>query len=33
MIRELPSAFCEIATLIFFGWTIYFISKLIMGAA
>jgi hypothetical protein len=33
MIRELPSAIRDIATLTFFGWTIYFISKLIMGAA
>jgi hypothetical protein len=33
MIRELPSAFCDIATLLAFGWTIYFISNLIMSAA
>lgn len=33
MIRELPSAFCEIAALIFFGWTIYILANLIMSAA
>jgi hypothetical protein len=33
MIRELPSAFIEIATLMAFGWTIYFLANLIMGAA
>jgi hypothetical protein len=33
MIRELPSAFCEIATLLVFAWTIYFLANLIMGTA
>jgi hypothetical protein len=30
MIRELPSAFCEIATLMFFGWATYFLSNLLV---
>jgi hypothetical protein len=33
MIRELPSAILEIAGLLFFGWTIYFLANLIMSAA
>jgi hypothetical protein len=33
MIRELPSAIRDIATLMFFGWTIYFLANLIMSAA
>jgi hypothetical protein len=33
MIRELPSAIFEIATLLVFAWTIYFLAKLIMSAA
>jgi hypothetical protein len=33
MIRELLDALMEIATLMFFGWTIYFLANLIMSAA
>jgi hypothetical protein len=33
MIRELPSAIRDIATLMAFGWTIFFIAHLLMGAA
>jgi hypothetical protein len=33
MIRELPTAIRDIATLTFFGWTIYFLAHVIMGLA
>jgi hypothetical protein len=33
MIRELPSAIRDIATLTFFGWSIYFFAHFFMGLA
>ena len=33
MIRELPSALLDIATLSFFGWSIYLVAHFVMGLA